>query len=52
MRGENFAHSHEGPNDQNVHLNGALAIEHGGEYRDAVFGEGERKITVGSMADV
>lgn len=39
VRGEEFAHAHEGPHDLDVDGDGALAAKHRGEHGHALLGE-------------
>jgi hypothetical protein len=41
VRGEHFAHAHEGAHDVEAHVDGAVGVEHGGSHERAVLGERE-----------
>ncbi|HEV2198274.1 MAG TPA: hypothetical protein VGR73_00525 [Bryobacteraceae bacterium] len=45
VRGEHFAEPNEHPHDEQIHLNRAFALEHGGKHHHAMFGKGVRLIS-------
>ena len=46
---QHFAHAHEGPDDEDAHLDGPLGIEHSCRHDRTVLGEGIGWIAAATM---